>query len=618
MDELFLTGLHLEQYRHPTRNPEVYWLEAIRRDGGDYRCNHMLGRWHLRRGEFEKAEGLLRTAITRLTLRNPNPYDGEPYYNLALALRYQQRVTEAYDAFYKSTWNAAWRGPAYHRLAEIDCARGEWLKALDHLDRSLRADTDNLSARNLKVVALNRLGRNKEAQRLLQENVALDPLDVFSRFLLNREIPVTPQIQLDLGFDLARAGLLHEALEAFHSEAPSTMVMYARADVLGQMERTSESAEAYHRASRGTPDYLFPDRLEEMVVLEKALEINPADAGAAYALGNLLYDRRRHREAIARWEQSVAAEPGFSVAWRNLGIAYFNVLSDSRGALEAFERARRCAPADARLLYELDQLRKRTGVPLEERAKLLLEEHDLVDRRDDLSVELASLHISLGRPEEALRILRQRQFQPWEGGEGLVLSEYVRANVVLAQEALPAQPQKALEFLQSASSPPRNLSEAKHLLMNLSMIDYWYGVTYAAMGNLEKAKNSWLRAARYTGDFQQMQVQPVSEMTCWSAMALQQLGREQEATDLFLKIEEYAFTLERQTPKIDYFATSLPAMLLFEVDLKERQTITARFLEAQAAFGLGQRQRAIELLARVETLDHSHSGAIGMRKLVTG
>src|SRR5262249_30656956 len=153
---------------------------------------------------------------------------------------------------------------------------------------------------------------------------------------------------------------------------------------------------------------------------------------------------------------------------------------------------------------------------------------------------LASLHNSLGEPEEALRILRQRQFQPWEGGEGLVLSEYVRANVLLAQDALSAEPQKALEFLQAAGSPPCNLSEAKHLLMNLSMIDYWYGVTYAAIGNMEKARECWSRAAQYTGDFQQMQVQSVSEMTYWSAVALRQLGKEQEATDLFHKIETYA------------------------------------------------------------------------------
>ena len=81
-DELYLTGLHLEQYRHATRSPEGYWREAIRRDAGDSRSNHALGRWHLRRGEFTTAEQYFRTAIARMTARNPNPYDGEPHYNL--------------------------------------------------------------------------------------------------------------------------------------------------------------------------------------------------------------------------------------------------------------------------------------------------------------------------------------------------------------------------------------------------------------------------------------------------------------------------------------------------------------------------------------------------------
>jgi tetratricopeptide (TPR) repeat protein len=620
MDELFLIGVHLEQYRHPTRNPEVYWQEALSRDPDDSRCNHMLGRWHLRRGEFEQAERYLRAAIARLTMRNPNPYDGEPHYNLGLTLRYQDRVAEAYDAFYKSTWNAAWRGPGYHRLAEIDCVRGEWLKALDHLDCSLVADADNLSARNLKAVVLERLGRKEEAQRLLQETRALDPLDLFSRFLIDHEVPTNPQMQLDLGFDLMRSGLLGEALDVFETpgDVPSAMVTYARADVLRQMGRGFESIEAYRQASQENSDYIFPNRLEELRVLEKALEIDAQDARAAYALGNLLYDRRRHREAIVRWEQSVSAEPEFSIAWRNLGIAYFNVLSDSRKALNAFERARTCAPTDARLLYEQDQLRKRTGFALEERLELLRENRPLVDSRDDLSVEFASLLNSLGRPEEALLILRKRQFQPWEGGEGLVLSEYVRANVLLAQNALPTHSQEALEFLHAASSPPCNLSEAKHLLMNLSLVDYWYGVAYTAIHRPEEAKRHWLRAASRKGDFQQMQMQPVSEMTYWSAMALRELGREQEAIDLFRQIESYAFQLERQTPKIDYFATSLPAMLLFEVDLKERQTITARFLEAQVALGLGLRERSIQLLRQVEKMDHSHTGTIDMCRLIEG
>ena len=166
-DELYLIGLHLEQYRHATRSPEPYWREAIRRDPEDSRANCALGRWHLRRGEFGAAEQLLRTSIGRLTQRNPNPYDGEPYYNLGLVLLMQRRTAAAYDAFYKSTWNAAWCGPAYHRIAEIDCANHEWTRALEDIERSLLAGADNLNARNLQTVILKKLGREDESARLL-------------------------------------------------------------------------------------------------------------------------------------------------------------------------------------------------------------------------------------------------------------------------------------------------------------------------------------------------------------------------------------------------------------------------------------------------------------------
>src|SRR5581483_9367995 len=101
-DELYLTGLHLEQYRHATRSPEAYWRESLRRDPHDSRANNALGRLCLRRGEFAEATRYFRTTIARLTARNPNPYDSEPYYNLGMALFFQDRIDEAYDAFYKA------------------------------------------------------------------------------------------------------------------------------------------------------------------------------------------------------------------------------------------------------------------------------------------------------------------------------------------------------------------------------------------------------------------------------------------------------------------------------------------------------------------------------------
>ena len=53
-EQLYLTGLHLEQYRHATYNPVDYYEEALRRDPIDVRSNNALGLWYIRKGRFRK------------------------------------------------------------------------------------------------------------------------------------------------------------------------------------------------------------------------------------------------------------------------------------------------------------------------------------------------------------------------------------------------------------------------------------------------------------------------------------------------------------------------------------------------------------------------------------
>lgn len=51
-----------------------------------------MGLWLIRKGQFAQAEPYLRKAISRLTEKNPNPYDGEAFYNLGLALKFQGKT----------------------------------------------------------------------------------------------------------------------------------------------------------------------------------------------------------------------------------------------------------------------------------------------------------------------------------------------------------------------------------------------------------------------------------------------------------------------------------------------------------------------------------------------
>lgn len=615
-DQLFLTGLHLEQYRHPTRSAEMYWEEALRRDPEDSRSNSALGRFHLHRGEFRRAETFLRAAIRSITRLNPNPYDGESHYNIGLTLFAQARIDEAYEAFYKSTWNAAWRGPGYHRLAEIDCSRCDWDKALDHLERSLKAEAENLNARNLSSMVLHKMGRFEEAKMLLRATRTIDPLDVFSQFLETGTAPVDGRKCLDLAFDLSRAGFLDETLKVLQGKADGindgtgALLRYLRADTLSRLGRQEESAFEYRQAAMARADYVFPNRLEELQLLERAIQLNPSDPRAPYYLGNLLYDRRRYDDAIALWERSTHLDSTFPTAWRNLGFAYFNVRHDVQAALRAFGRARMYAPNDARILYEQDQLMKRTGASTQSRLSVLQTEKALVDLRDDLSVELVMLYNGEREAAKALSILQSRKFGPWEGGEGLVLGEFIRANVLLARQALARGDSKeAIVKLQAASDPPENLGEGMHLLRNRSVIDYWLGRAFASAGDHASASIHWERAASQRSDFQQMQVQPISEMTYWSALALRELGRRDEAIALFEAIAFYGNKLETTAPKIDYFATSLPAMLLFEDNMVLRNKVLGRFLQAQSLLGLEREEEASKLLHEVLALDQNYAPA---------
>jgi len=509
----------------------------------------------------------------------------------------------------------------------MDCRRGDWPAALGHLDLALRRDADDLRARDLKAMVLRHLGRGDEADRLLEETRALDPLDAWARRLAGDPAPIDAQTRLDLAHDLARAGLIDDAIAVLEEARIAAGDLPGRdlgaaplvAYTLGWLEERRGKRDAaiahFRRAALLPPDHCFPARLEEIAVLEAAIRADPGDPRAPYYLGNLLYDRRRHREAIALWERSVRLDPGFAAAWRNLGIGRFNVLRRPAAAREAFEKALRADPGNARILHERDQLWKRTGVPPARRIRELESRSDLVGRRDDLSVEYCALLNRLGRHDDARRLLEGRRFQPWEGGEGLVLGQHVRTLLALGRRALAAgDAAAALGHFEAALDCPPRLGEARHLLAGASDIRYWLGRAREALGDRKGAREEWARAAASEGDFREMGVRPFSEMTCFSALALERLGKKARARKLLRDLLAHARKLRETEAKIDYFATSLPAMLLFDDDIAARRRTESLFLEALARRGLGQDAKARKLAGEVLRRDPGHGGAADLRE----
>src|SRR5206468_8793899 len=105
----------------------------------------------------------------------------------------------------------------------------------------------------------------------------------------------------------------------------------------------------------------------------------------------------------------------------------------------------------------------------------------------------------------------------------------------------------------------------------------------------------------------EMSVRAFSEMTYYSAVSREKLGQRAKARQLFRDLLTYARKLQKTPATIDYFATSLPTMLLFDDDLRFRQETTALFLQAQAHLGLSNRTRAKALLRAVLKRDPNHA-----------
>ena len=637
IEQLYLRGLHLEQYRHATYCPTDYYREALKREPGDVRNNNAMGLWLLRRGQFAQAEPYFRQAVETLTERNPNPYDGEPLYNLGVCLRMQGKLDEAYEAFFKATWNGAWQDSGFFQAAQIDAVHGDYEKALELCDRSLWRNWLNQKARHLKIALLRKLNKKEAALKLAEESLEMDRFSfgiLYEKYLLLDDPTILEAMQtlirdnvhnyIEFSLNYGLAGLYSEATDFISlyidkHEVAYPMAWYFKGYYLLKSGQAEEAKAAFEKASQMQPDYCFPNKLEELFALQEAVSICPEDAKAWYYIGNFWYGARQHAEAIECWEQSSALDDSFPTVHRNLALAYYNKQQNPQAAKEALEKAFKLDTSDSRVLMELDQLYKKLGIPANERLSLLEKYPDLVDFRDDLYLERATLYNLLGQEEKALDLIMKRKFHPWEGGEGKVTGQYLFSHIELAKKAIKQGAfSEAIPLLEACFAYPHNLGEGKLAGAQENDINYWLGCAYAGMGETAKAQAAWEQAAiglaepsaaMYYNDQQ-------PDKIFYQGLALRQLGRMEEANGRFNKLLKYGEKQLFIPFKMDYFAVSLPDLLIFEDDLQKRHELHCHYLMGLGHLGLGNIEKAQQAFDLILQTDPMHIGAITSLQLI--
>jgi tetratricopeptide (TPR) repeat protein len=597
VDELFFIGQYLEQYRHATRSPEPYWEEALRREPGDVRANVALAVRRYSAADYHASAAHLRTALARQSAWVPNPADGEVHYRLGLTLDRLGSKAEAERHYAKAAWSAAWRVPALYALAKLLCRRGDYLSAVAQLRQAATLDPQHLQVADLLVRVLRQLQHSDEADQLLACTLGRDPLDQWARHLAGKGLTHDAPTLLDVALDYSSAGFTTDALDlldqadahlselALGQVQVAPLISYHRAALLRRMGRANEAEAAAARARSVGARYCLPSRLDDVTALHDALAADPADGRAAALLGHWLYDRNRRTEAIDLWDRALQTDldpETLAIVHRNLGLAAYNVNRDYDAARAHYEAALAVAPDDPKLWQEFDQLAARLGESSAERLSRLRDRPDIVAQRDDLTVTFARLLTDEGQARQTLDLLASRQFQPWEGGEGEVIAAWDRACLAVAADALArGNACDAIAVLESAVALPRSLGEARHPLANTAELDLARGDAFAAEGRHGEARYAWRAAADADGDFASMVTQAYSRQTIFSILALRRLGDDAAAAELAGRFASHIREMASMPARIDYFATSLPTMLLFTDDPQD-----ARDAEIQLLNGL--------------------------------
>lgn len=608
-ERVYLAGLAADKKSNESAARAAY-SEALKLDPGYSPAHIALGLSFYRSGEYDRAAEHLEAALRR------NRDAGDAYYYLALVRRAQNRVGEAIEQLMWCVRAGHRESVARYALGEIDLAADSIDGALEHLSQAVRLDPRDLKARTMLAMAERLAGKLINAQKRIDQVVREMPIDYLALSeqskiyeargrqkaaarvskelmrLQRRE----PDSALELAFDYLAAGRAPEALRAAQAGLLSThtdeitpdvlnpSVCYAVVYLLEQSGKTGDQRKLYRDCAQGNPAYVFPHRNEEITVLQAALKANPDDGRAAYFLGNALASKLRFKEALEAWRIAVKFDSKNAVAHRNYARALALVEDKKEEAATALERAIALAPDDWRLYLELDQLlagMKQT----ERRVKLLEGASEKARARTALLQSLAAAYVDAGRFAEAVRMLERHTFSSGEG-EGAALGLYRRAHLALAKQHQQAgrHAEAAAAFIKATEYPP-NFGVGRPALQSQAREYVAAAREFEAAGKRDEAEKWLRRAAEDALNSPTQPEEPWSEHYYYKAVALDHLGRKDEARALYERLarlndEQQRLSVEPPPPR------GALRFLLAGLGLKA----LGRNEEARTAF-----QRAIQL-----------------------
>jgi tetratricopeptide (TPR) repeat protein len=573
-EQVYVEGLAADK-KSNERAARVAYEEALRRDPNFALAHLALARSFYRSGEYQRAAGHLEHALLR------NPDLGEAHYYFGLVKRAQSKRDAAAEEFLWCVRTGEYESPSRYQLGEMALEKNDLGEALAQLSLAVEREPKDLKARTVLALACRLAGQLNQAEQEIEKVVAQVPTDYLAR---SEEAEITralnkraeskraeeelwrllardPTSVLTLAFDYAATGqktksrkILEEAIRTAEErgtevteQAKKTgtyagrvypMFYYALGYFYDSEGEKARAITAYSKGSQGDPALVFPNRVEEIRILQSALQARPNDGRAAYYLGNALAAKNRDEEALSAW-QAARNDAANSLMHRNLALALWRVVERKEEALKEYDLAIRAEPQEYHRYVEQDRLLaelKRTT----ERIARLEGAPPEVKKRASVIQSLTGAYIDAGRFEAAAKLLDQATFTQGEGEYGaLSLYRAAHLGLAVAYRQQGSHREAAREFLK-ATEYPQNLGIGRPAMESLAREYVSAARELELAGQKAEAEKWWQRAAGDPLNSPTQPTEPWSEHYYWKAVALDHVGQGAEARALLERLARLA------------------------------------------------------------------------------
>ena len=606
-DELYLAGVHVDQYRDPAVLPDSYWKEALNRNINHIPSLIAMAKYELNRYSLDEAKRYAERAIEALTLFNERTQSGEAYYTMGRILEAKGDIDKAYDFYYKAYWAADCVAKAMTRISVIDIKRKDYKEAIRHAENALDYGRKNNLALACLAIAKRELGENIDA--IIDNQLKADSLDHMMKFICGKDDLYTAmdsdsvQTCLDISFDLSAMGRYEDivkllsGLEEKRPDCRRQMLYFA----LGYYKKLigEDSTEYYNKAKTAELGLCYPMRFEEIAILEDVIaKTNSCDA--KMLLGCLLYNKLHYAEAAALWEE---CKDNY-IAKRNLAVAYFSHLNRSEEALALMKEVLKSRPEDEELLYETVVLMDKMGIDPTEKINLIVSHKT---SRDDVLTELAKAYNQAFEPEKAIETLMSHDFVPCEGGEHAIADQYMFAYLVKGKtEFENGNIEAAIELFRKGQVLPQSLGAGIWNHCKLIPLKYHEALCLEILDNKEEADKIFSYIANVTIEY--FSNMHLKELPYWQAKSFMHLGEPTKAQHLMTKyLREWSKI--QHTKDNGYFGTT-PFFLPFVDDPQKLRRAQYLYLMSLCSDFAKKCDEAKESIAESTTLNNENLFAL--------